>query len=368
MTRDQAQPGHGMRHPRVRPSRTWAVQHGPPRAEDAHNSDKGEDGGDPKEHRCPGRTCTLLAAQNMPKLVGNGPRPIHRQCAQQVRAEPNPRRCRLASCREDDAAAVALGSGRRSSPRLVVELWHAWGMTGHGFAELAVLAVGDGALVLGVYQWVRSRRAGSWAPLSSASIVKTAAATWAVAVGVLLLGAVGVPASWVMTSVTGFLLGGALLLVLSSGLGWRERRHEVLMALGRGEPPKPRMVHPAVVFFAAGVLGVCGMLLAISPYMNALDVLTNAAGAAAPTDLMHAQLDRLSDAVRVVYAWTAALLFSPLLLGGVAALVQWGRRARAARLYEFALASFKVRVASERAEAVDSVRGERAPHSHTSQR
>jgi len=233
---------------------------------------------------------------------------------------------------------------------------------------VAGLAVGDGALVLGVCQWVHSRRAGSWAPLSSASIVTAVAAAWAVAVGVLLLGAVGVPASWVMTSATGFLLGGALLLVLSSGLGWRERRHEALMALGRGEPPKPRLAHPVVVFFVAGVLGVCGMLLAISPYMNALDVLTNAAGAHAPTDLMHAQLDRLSDAVRVVYAWAAAVLFSPLLLGGVAALVQWGRRARSARLYEFALASFKVRVASERADAVDSVRGERAPHSHTPQR
>jgi len=232
---------------------------------------------------------------------------------------------------------------------------------------VAGLAVGDGALVLGVCQWVRSRRAGSWAPLSSSSIVTAAAAAWAVAVGVLLLGAVGVPASWVMTSATGFLLGGALLLVLSSGLGWRERRHEALMALGRGEPPKPRMVHP-LVFFAAGVLGVYGMLLAISGYGNALDALTNAAGAHAPTDLMHAQLDRLSDAVRVVYAWTAALLLSPLLLGGVAALVQWGRRARATRLYEFALASFKVRVASERADAVDSVRGVGAPHSHTPHR
>jgi len=237
-------------------------------------------------------------------------------------------------------------------------------MTGY---ELAGLAVGAGALVLGVHQWVCSRRAGSWAPLSSASIVAAAALAFAVGVGVLFLGAVGVPASWVMTAATGFLLGSALLLVLSSGLGWRERRHEALMALGRGEPPKPRMVHP-LVFFAAGVLGVFGMLLAISGYGNALDALTNAAGAHAPTDLMHAQLDHLSDAVRVVYAWTAALLFSPLLLGGVAALVQWRRRARAARLYVFALASFKVRVANERAEAVDSVRGEGSPHSHTSQR
>jgi len=159
---------------------------------------------------------------------------------------------------------------------------HAECMTGYGFAGLAV---GDGALVLGVCQWVRSRRAGSWAPLSSASISTAAAAAFAVAVGVLLLGAVGVPASWVMNSATGFLLGGALLLVLSSGLGWRERRHEALMALGRGEPSKPRMVHP-MVFFAAGALGVYGMLLAISGYGNALDALTNAAGAHAPTDLM----------------------------------------------------------------------------------